>query len=913
MSINNNTMCNQEPKKQSFIRSTNEPYNNSIEQTDIPCNHPAIGNTNMPYNQQYNYNLSETYRNLSYSNSYLVQRNGKLEEENYKLKEGFDAALDMLDKKNSDFKKREWKIIRENGVLIADNNVFTMPICPDYIKSIKRVINMDTKEVFDFFYLLFIENYDLGYVKILPNEMNTKKVIDRLQIGYKQMISPEGIPATKLSVAFSVFIADNVDEDIKFYGVNGWHDKKYYYAKENCAIFNSLNRIIKKDMLLFKKHLAEVDLSSHKMITLKDDLDTIIYTASIVTLLKEIGVKKFPLIIVQKTIFSDKFINDNLKLFENYHAKCDLNSKKEVEYILKNSSDEPIIMKYFQPNATGKKNLDDLIVSLENGCDFHGISINALPIIYTDNLYKITEQYSVPTIPIIIENYRNYTVNIPYQMSVFIHWCEENYDEVMKVLKEIKSCNEVTKFMYTSLILQYLACNDYRGSAISYIMHDKNNDEVQAIYKKAKSINFHCSIRSKLSAESFKQYFNNIFMRHLKKKLNIGIKKIALYSKDDPNHIFYNEITGDCYMKSSVFSAICNKLKYGTTEYYILQRLAEQNAIEVECNGQNKKTYTTHSNPTGERMIHFYPNMLIDLENLSLSTNLFTSGLYIGKNDAGKELYIPLDKKTMCKMPNMNICLWGTSGYGKSVLMKKMGAGAIKSGVSVLYIDYSMDISEDDFNDSDVRFYDIMKLSVDISNGLSDTDTKQPLKYEGNNLIDIKGNESWEDMLYNSTAAVHVIKFPEKYTIDAKMGLTKLILKSFLNWLCSNKKQCYYKPVMIILDEIHNLQSDGLNILKKLLAEGRGYGCITVTATQTLDNKVLNPLLDLLLGSNYQFFFKQAPKSKGIIDYYSKIGALPEEYKIKYSKKICQLSQGEFVAKGIWDTEKKDKMYLIKN
>ena len=76
---------------------------------------------------------------------------------------------------------------------------------------------------------------------------------------------------------------------------------------------------------------------------------------------------------------------------------------------------------------------------------------------------------------------------------------------------------------------------------------------------------------------------------------------------------------------------------------------------------------------------------------------------------------------------------------------------------------------------------------------------------------------------------------------------------------------------------------------------------------------MLNPLLDLLLGSNYQFFFKQAPKSKGIIDYYSKIGALPEEYKIKYSKKICQLSQGEFVAKGIWDTEKKDKMYLIKN
>ena len=83
MSINNNTMCNQEPKKQSFIRSTNEPYNNSIEQTDIPCNHPAIGNTNMPYNQQYNYNLSETYRNLSFSNSYLVQRNDKLEEENH--------------------------------------------------------------------------------------------------------------------------------------------------------------------------------------------------------------------------------------------------------------------------------------------------------------------------------------------------------------------------------------------------------------------------------------------------------------------------------------------------------------------------------------------------------------------------------------------------------------------------------------------------------------------------------------------------------------------------------------------------------------------------------------------------------------------------------------------------------------
>lgn len=151
MSINNNTMCNPEPKNQNFIRLTNGPYNNPIEQTDIPCNHPAIGNTNMPYNQQYNYNLSETYRNLSYSNSYLVQRNGKLEEENYKLKEGFDAALDMLDKKNSDFKKREWKIIRENGVLIADNNVFTMPICPDYIKSIKRVINMDTKEVFDFF------------------------------------------------------------------------------------------------------------------------------------------------------------------------------------------------------------------------------------------------------------------------------------------------------------------------------------------------------------------------------------------------------------------------------------------------------------------------------------------------------------------------------------------------------------------------------------------------------------------------------------------------------------------------------------------------------------------------------------------------------------------------------------------
>ena len=58
--------------------------------------------------------------------------------------------------------------------------------------------------------------------------------------------------------------------------------------------------------------IAEVDLSSHKMITLKDDLDTIIYTASIVTLLKEIGVKR-----VQITLDGSKESHDKRRILLN--------------------------------------------------------------------------------------------------------------------------------------------------------------------------------------------------------------------------------------------------------------------------------------------------------------------------------------------------------------------------------------------------------------------------------------------------------------------------------------------------------------------------------------------------------------------------------------------------------------------
>lgn len=896
---------------QAFIIPTNKTCNNEVT-SNVSSNLP------LNPNDYVNFCNAETIAILTENNTNLTKQYNDVINQNHALQSELYKKETLLKQKNMNFTSTNWFIERKNGSLFANNGRNTVNICNDFITNIIKIINMDvTNNLPETLYFIATNDCKDGYTYILNREMYTKKILDKLQSASKQMINPEGIPLSKLSVAFSLFIDANVNEKIHFYGINGWHEKKYFATPKNCALFNQLNILSKQRLDIFNKSLIDVNTTDSKVIRLDYGLDAITYMTPITSLLYEAGYTNIPLILIQHNEHSNTFIKKQLTLFDHYQTVCDLNLKRDVESALRHSADEPMIMNYFNPNTSGRQNLYDLITSIEMDRDFHNIPIKVIPIIYTDNIYNILDKYNITCIPVILESAINYSCNILSQMSAYIKWCEQNYDEIINLISSINKDteNSITKFFKIAFCLQYFFEHGCFGTAINHLYHNKDNKDITVITQHAIEIGNYYQILSCFSTYNFKNKFNSAIFKIKLKKNNINGKNILEYYEGNTNNYYYYTTKGDCYMTHKVFNKICN-LMYLPNHKTILEKLAADNVIEVEKNGydtkRNKKiTYSSSSNPTNQRMIHFYPDKLIDSNSSIILDNMFTTGIYIGKNESNKKLYIPMKIEIIKKMPNMNICLWGTPGYGKSFMLKRLSASAVKSNIPVLYIDYSMDISKEDFHLSKSRFYNIDEFLNMIPSIISEEDFDKLPSFLVKSLSKQSNNKNWEDLFYKDAPAIHIIQFSDNYTSSNKMLLSEVILKAFTDWLCSNQKLTYPNSIMVVLDEVQNLKIDETSPLYKLLRQGRGHGCITVTATQSL--KGLKSL-DLFLGASYQFFFRLDPKSKGTLEYYVNRHAFPNDFKDKgYLNQVCQLGQHQFIAKGIWNKDKIDRTFLIDN
>lgn len=868
--------------------------------------------------------------------------------------------LAALKSKEEDFAKRPFEIKKINNILYACIGLYQKEICPNFIKSITCVINhANCSEKVA--YLVLPDNTRLGQFYIDNQTLHKKKILDILQSCAGFMISVEGIPATKLATAFSLYIEDsnNHNDTLTIYDKCGWHNGHYFNFDSENNTWQILAPHINPKTILTQKALLKDNTNIKCTVALeKNNIPLWIWRCSffgslILSLLLKNGLRQIPLVCMNRTEYTENFIHKHLTLWAKFQSKCSSSRKTELKNNIFHACDEPLILDDSLSTSNAEKNMCEITSSIfsHTSCMNSGY-LKSIPFVISSNIFDFADKYNIDIIPLILDAEFSPCTDSRTEGANFIAWIEANYEDVIALLEytlktTTTSSNE--QFFKSMIALCSSYYRRYHGTAIL----DATDLYASTNTRLAQNLSEYCHKFSHFTLESFCE----MFWKEFSKYANARIEPAKNYQEQFINTTIYYSNKGDCFIHEEFFRSICHDIGFSSSRF-ILQQLHELGAIEAESNGNAKIAYTTKSNPFNKRMIHFYPNKIITTDALDLSGTLFKEGIFIGRNSSGIKIFIP-DNPMYPDLTNANICITGKSGSGKSTLAKKTADNAVKRSIPVLCLDYSNDVIENDLKKyKTIRTYTLQDFPVNplkalaygkqnyagiisdaltktmhlnrdesdvilkavssveeqkknllfhsISECLSNMDTlpakkmtAQLLPYNDKNLF-AQSDITWDDMLYNSAAKFHVLKFNASISQSERNFLSELILFSFANWImtASNKHE-YPCPVMVLLDEIRHLSAKKGMPLRTLLQEGRGHGCMITSITQSIV-ELDNEQRDALMGASFQIHFQQTPNAKRILTGYASETGLSEDELNLFKQKAGRLATGHALAYGVF-------------
>lgn len=856
------------------------------------------------------HNDSATNANIS---SQLVSKDVELKETKEKLSKA-EGKLQKYEDSKTDFSKRPFKICDNNGTLYACNGSDMVPVCENFIKSVQSVsLKTDEGEQIKG-YLLLLEPAPFGCIWIDDTSLHKSKLLEKLETAINKMICAEKIPKTKLVTGFSLYIVKEAEEteSFKIYLTSGWHDGKYHCRIKNDNAWNIVVDNLSILNVIGKKTLPQGTSIQNVQEPFLDESSRLLWKCAyfgslISSILLECGLKHLPIICISKTEETFGFIQLSLSIWEEYQGSADINYQKELKESIKHTRDEPFILKAYDIKNGNKSRLDSFITSVLNNRSFMNMgTIEAIPFIITDHLFELLNGHAEDMIPLIPDSSDCSGSDIRGLGVDFIKWVQENEQDVRALLKEILSTatgsnNRMFFLCMTGLCSAY--AHGYKGSQISSIY---NMDDFTEPMDQTDQLLKRCAKYTQFTVESFTDaFFTEISMLN-EEEIVISIENINKFEASDALKTIYYDDKG-VYIKEELFKKICSKIGYA--EKYTKEQLYELGALRRQKNGSGKYTYSIMHDRLGEKFLTFRPDTLLDSHVLSDNTR-FKAGICIGIDEYGRKAFIPTDREKFLELPNPHINILGRSGMGKSTLMKKLADQAAAQGIPVLCVDAVNDINEKDIQqypnmvihqaeefpinllsagndnanyatelltsafsfqkddrktllqavanaytkDLPISFLSITEQLDTIGTKSSEYLSERLRPYEEIKVFD-KSGKTWEQMLYRDEAKFHVVKFDKKLFRRGRVRMAELILKSLSDWLITNNaKHEYPKPIMVMMDEIKYFSDKKEMPLRTLLSEGRGYGCMVVTATQCF-TELREAKRDLLLSSGYQMYF----------------------------------------------------------
>lgn len=867
-----------------------------------------------------------------------------------------------LKSRESNFAKRTFEIKKIQNRLYACIGTYQKEICINFIQNITLIVNY-SKNIEQIGYLLLPTNTMLGQIYIDKQMLYRKKILDVLQSCAGFMISVEGIPATKLATAFSLFIEDtnNHDGTYTIYTTCGWHSNQYFCFDSDDNTWNVLTPYINPKTMLTQKSLLKTNPNTTIRSKASLELENIslwiwrcsYFGSLILSLLLQNGLQTIPIVCINQTEYTENFIHKHLTLWAEFQSRCSSNHKIELKNCIAHACDEPLIINDSLSSSNRENNMHEIVSSISSStsCMNSGY-LKSIPFVISSNIFDLADKYNIDFIPLILDAEFSPCTDSRTEGANFIAWIEANYEDVIALLEytlktTTTSSNE--QFFKSMIALCSSYYRKYHGTAIL----DATDLYASTNTRLAQNLSEYCRKFYHFNLESFCEMFWKEFSKHA----NTKIEPIANYNEHFANVAIYYGNRGDCYVCKDFFRTLCCGMGFSSSRF-LLQQLHVIGAIEAESNGNNKTAYTTKSNPLNKRMVHFYPNKLITTDALDLSGYLFKEGILIGRNSSGINIFIP-DNPMHPGLTNANMSITGKSGSGKSTLAKTISNNTVKQGIPVLCLDHANDITENEIrNHKTMESYTLQDFPVNplkslsygkknfaptISHALTmllqlngdesasllkavstveaqklplsfDSITKclakintkpakqmrtQLLPYTDRNFFS-SSDMTWENLLYNTVAKFHVLKFHSSVSQNEREFLSELILFSFTDWIMTayNKHE-FPRPVMVLLDEIRHLSAKKGMPLRTLLQEGRGHGCMITAITQSIV-ELDNEQRDILMNSGYQIHFQQTPNAKRILAGYAYENGLSEEELELFKKTAGRLASGHALAHGIF-------------
>lgn len=582
--------------------------------------------------------MADTFYNITEENKALMSENEKIMKD-YEKQVLINQKYEEKIKKLSQNNKKEYKAYI---IITSDNNITyvrvdnEIKIIDGYVISenpfngVYRLVDFTENENLTF----IIVNYNnscTGISLIPESSLYKPGLLSVLRAGAMVNIGVGGVPDTKLALAMAEFLQKEANNNKTYflYPKAGWFlDRKEFYVLDNKQdLFFKLKKL-HPNLPVFKKTLKQDNMFSNTPIFQGNSgivYELALYGSVLMTLLKENGADTGFALWIPNDNRGKKFVDNFFRIWENYQSTVDISQKRQIQNMLNETKDEILVINFNNNRQDSRRNLTNLLNSFFCGTECIGLGkLEGIPVIISDNFFMLRELVEEPDriFPLIPDSEEEFLASGTSAdiVSMFISWCNQNYDFIMDILHiyihaEYKGnvFSSLEKTFFSILLVVHIFLDkpnakgmekDFYKSCINIVF-----SEVMELKKYLKEF------FAKTEFEMFQEWLSEcVSSGELELKSNNDVKSDEL----DRNIAVYGNF-GEMYFGNKAFKIVLNKGGMKDSDF-MLKALAFQKVIQTETKNGDSVTYKPKcAVPHGcgrnqKRMVKFLPGMLMDKE-----------------------------------------------------------------------------------------------------------------------------------------------------------------------------------------------------------------------------------------------------------------------------------------------------------